>query len=420
MSLIFRLLAATALFGGLAAPVSAHETVLRGRLVFGDHEASTLRILDLDTGKVTHSFDVPQPNPSLDMTADGRFVVVRVGDEAGTVKFFDSGLLREPHGDHVDIDKADPGFVDLKLTGDKPAHVLSGHGWISVFFDGQRPWVRPSEARADLIPVAGLESGKPERLSWKSPAPQHGVAVPLGDDRWFLSTPNPAYAKGDDTSASSRPNSFDLVDARDAWKPIGSYTCPLMHGHAELDGVHAFGCADGLAILQADGAGSWNAERFAYPDERVSSAITASGEIMVGNYGKSGSPFTAFLRIDPSASSAKPGDVFDIPDGQQACQFALAGDGRTLVHLAGDGKLRLYEVTPTWKEVARFDAVAPFDCAFGAPTPTPRLALSGTSAYISDPIAGTIHEFYLATRKQGLDYSVGGAPSTMAGGPSGG
>lgn len=420
MSLIFRLLAATALVGGLAAPTSAHETVLRGRLVFGDHEAAKLRILDLDTGKVTHTFDVPQPNPSLDTSADGRFVVVKVGDEAGTIRFFDSGLLREPHGDHVDIDKAAPGFVDLTLTGDKPAHVLSGHGWISVFFDGQRPWVRPSEARADLIPVASLEKGQPEALSWKSPAPQHGVAVPLGDDRWFVSTPNPAYAKGDDTSASSRPNSFDLVDAKTDWKVLDSYACPLMHGHAELGRVHAFGCADGVALLKTEGTGSWTSERFAYPDDRVSSSITASGEIMVGNYGKSGSPFTAFLRIDPAASSAKPGDVFDIPDGQQVCQFALAGDGRTLVHLAGDGKLRLYEVTPTWKEVARFDAVAPFDCAFGAPTPTPRLALSGTSAYVTDPTAGTIHEFYLATRKQGLDYNVGGAPSTIAGGPSGG
>ena len=420
MSLMFRLLGATALVAALAAPTSAHETVLRGRLVFGDHATAKLRVLDLDTGKVTHSFDVPRPDPSLDTSADGRFVVVKVGDETGTVRFFDSGLLREPHGDHVDIDKAEPGFVDLALTGDKPAHVLSGHGWISVFFDGQRPWVRPSEARADLIPVASLESGKPERLSWKSPAPQHGVAVPLGDDRWFLSAPNPAYAKGDDRSVSSRPDSFDLVDAGDGWKVLHSYACPLMHGHAALGKVHAFGCADGLALLKADGTGAWTSERLAYPDERVSSAIAASGEIMVGNYGKSGSPFSAFLRIDPSASSARPDDVFEIPDGQQVCQFALADDGRTLVHLAGDGKLRLYEVAPAWKEVARFDAVAPFDCAFGAPTPTPRLALSGTSAFVTDPTGGKIHEFYLATRQQGLSYNVGGAPSTVAGGPSGG
>lgn len=420
MSLTSRLLAATAVLVGLAASASAHEVVLRGRLVFGDHQDATLRILDLDSGKVTHSFDLPQPNPSLDTTADGRFVVVKVGDEAGTVRLFDSGLLREPHGDHVDIDKIDPGFVNLTLTGDKPAHVLSGHGWLSVFFDGQRPWVRPSEARADLIPIASLEAGKPERLSWKSPAPQHGVAVPLGDDRWFVSTPNPAYAKGDDKSASSRPNSFNLVNAKDGWKALKSYDCPLMHGHAELDGTHAFGCADGIALLRAGAAGAWKAERLAYPDDRVSSAITASGNIMVANYGKSGSPYTAFLRVDPAAVALKQGDVFEIPDGQQVCQFAMTNDGRTLAHLAGDGKLRLYEVTPTWKEVARFDVVPPFDCAYGAPTPTPRLALSGTSAFVTDPTGGKIHEFYLATRKQGLTYDVGGAPSTVAGGPSGG
>ena len=62
-------------------------------------------------------------------------------------------------------------------------------------------------------------------------------------------------------------------------------------------------------------------------------------------------------------------------------------------------------------------AIPQVEAALG---PTPRLALSGTSAFVTDPAGGKIHEFYLATGKQGLSFDVGGAPSTIAGGPSGG
>ena len=60
-------------------PVHAQDhEVLRGRLVFSDHERSVVRVLDLDTGKVTHTFRVPKPRASLATT--------------------------DAHGDHRDVD----------------------------------------------------------------------------------------------------------------------------------------------------------------------------------------------------------------------------------------------------------------------------------------------------------------------------
>ena len=68
-------LALSAAFASL--PAFAHDhAVLRGRLVFADHEKPVVRVLDLDSGEVTHSFDVPKANPGFATAQGGRFVVI--------------------------------------------------------------------------------------------------------------------------------------------------------------------------------------------------------------------------------------------------------------------------------------------------------------------------------------------------------
>ena len=108
-----------------------------------------------------------------------------------------------------------------------------------------------------------------------------------------------------------------------------------------------------------------------------------------------------------------------IPGGQAACQFELNGNASRLANLTPDGKLRVYEVAQAWKELAAFDVVAPFDCAYGAKTPTPSLAVIGASAFVSDPANGRIREYHLDTLKQGLDLPVGGMPANLAGSDAG-
>src|SRR5918999_1186494 len=123
-ALILGLVAGTALVVGAAGALAHDHKVLRGRLVFADHEKPVVSILDLDTFEVTHRFAVPRQNPGLTTTEDGRYVVIKTGDDAGTVRILDSGLTRESHGDHDDIDKAPPKMLDLATTGERPAYVL--------------------------------------------------------------------------------------------------------------------------------------------------------------------------------------------------------------------------------------------------------------------------------------------------------
>lgn len=418
---------------GLAAPAAlAHDhAVLRGRLVFADHEKPVVRILDLDSGAITHSLEVPKPNASLTTLEGGRYVVVKTGDDSGTVRILDTGIVKDSHGDHDDIEKLAPRLLDLTFTGDRPAHVVSENGWLALFYDGQRPWERKSESKAMLIELKSLGGRKPVVDQWPSPAPQHGIAVPLGRGQWLMSQPNPAYARGDDKSASSRPNGFEVLQrgkqADKAWTVLASFndplkpaaSCKLYHGHASLKNVHVLGCNEGddggMLVVARDKSGKWSARKLAYPDGRRTSTLKSreGGRYMIGNYGLK-TPYDALLRVDPAATKLSSADVLEVPGGQSVCQFDLSGDGKRLANLTPDGKLRVYDVA-NWKELAAFDAVAPFDCG-GGEGPLPSLAIVGASAFIGDPTGKRIREYHLGTLKQGLDMPVEGMPTNIASG----
>lgn len=413
----------------------AHDhAVSRGRLVFADHERPKVSVLDLDSGEVTHSFDVPKPNPVLTMTEDGRYAVIKTGDDAGTVRFLDIGLTYESHGDHTDVEKGEVKLLDYTRSGDKPAHVVSENDWVAVFFDGHRPWERASEPRAIFVRLDTLNKAKPTTRTWASPAPQHGIAFALGGDEWLVSTHNEPYAKGDQ-KASSRSNGFRVVKGDD-WKVVASFddlsdpqnSCKEFHGHASLNGVHAFGCAQGpdsdpkaggiLVLGKTDG--QWRARRVAYPDNRRTSTIKArdGGQYLIANYGNTG-PYDALIRVDPKTIALKAEDIFQIPDGQAVCQFEVASNGKRVANLTADGKLRIYDAAPAWKQVAHFDAVPAFDCAYGAKTPTPSLAIVGENVLVSDPVNKRIREYSLGSLQQGLDLPVEGTPANLANGGGG-
>lgn len=439
----------TLLLGSALVPIGAfglaqaHDhDVLRGRLVFADHTKPIIRILDLDTGKVTHSVDTTKPDATLLPTDGGQYVIVRTGDDQGTVQILDSGIFREAHEDHFDIDKGDVRLLDLAITGDRPSHVVSEHGWVSVFYDGQRPWLGKSIHKSVNVRLDSLTSTEPEVTTWESPAPQHGISIPLADNEWLISISKDAYANAtaEVKGVTSRPNGFQVLDAANGWGTVASFnnatdpnrSCKEFHGHAALNEIHVFGCnselgsdplSDGGLLILKKEAGQWSGRKLPYPDNRRTSTIAAPthGQYVIANYGGvGGQPFDALLRINPTADSLSQDDVLQIPNGQEVCQFTVTADGRRVANLTPDGLLHIYDVAPAWKEVAVFEAVAPFDCAYDAQTPTPTAAIVGNSVYVSDPTEGRIREFYLNSLQQGLDYAVGETPTKIAGGGNAG
>jgi hypothetical protein len=411
-----------------SAQAVAHEhAVLRGRLVFAYADRAAIGVLDLDSGDVTHRFDVPNPNPRLVLGREGRYVYVLTGDPQGTVRILDTGLTFDSHGDHVDVEKGAVKLIDFAVNGTRPSHVNSATGWTVVFFDGRRgEQAEPSSsiaARATAIDVTSLGRGKPVTFDLQTSGPQHGLAVPLGDRVFAVSTPNPAYARFE-ANIGSRPIGI-IVRRADESRPLAAFDgsmkgnpdCPQMHGHAAVERTHVFGCGGetdaGVLVLQKTGR-SWKGIKRAYPDNRNTSTLRAHEglQFAIGNYGTSGS-YRALVRIAlQSNGPLRKEDVFAIPGDQSVCQFAVHREG--VVNLTSDGKLRIYRFTPEWSERASFDAVASFDCAFDAKEPKPSLAVLGDRVFISDPKEKRIREYDLKTLKQGLDLVTDGTPGNLA------
>ena len=405
------------------------HAVLRGRLVFSYFDRPAVGVLDLDTGEVTHRFDVSKPNARLIDTPDGRIVFVVPGDE-GSVQALDTGLVVEAHGDHSDLTKLSVRFLGPIARGERPSHITAGFGAAAVFYDGPRPADHQHSASVTVVRLESVvrQKGKPETLALKGS--QHGIAVPVARDLWAVTTPKADYQDG---RSSSLPNGFRILDKSQRWKAIASFddifdanrSCKELHGHAALRGIHVFGCdargdstskLDGGVLILMKRASRWTSRKLPYPDHRRASTLKAgeTGSYVVANYGSVGR-YDALLRIDPGAASlSESRDVFAIPDGQPVCQFGVSPDGRRVANLLPDGTLRIYEIAPDWKEVAKFEAVAPFDCAFEAKGAKPALAVRGGRAFISDPFGRRIREFDVTTLRQGADLTIDGQPGAIA------
>lgn len=415
------LLVAAAAPALLALPGAAHD-VPKGRLFFTDNDAPVLRVLDLDEGRVTHELPVENPSARLVGLSGGEYLAASLGDAAGTIRFLDTGLVFEEHGDHRDVEKSEPRLLPLRLQGVKPGHIVEGEGRVAVFYDGARE--PRTDAVAYLVDLARLEEASEPAGRWQSPGPQHGIAVPLRDGRLLVSTPNPAYVAGE-KDASSLPIGFRLLDARGAVlaeldRPDDpARRCRGYHGYAVRGELHLFGCfmrqeghplSDGGVLLLRDAAAGVETRKLDYPDDRRTSTLrSGGGRWVVGNYGKPGE-YRAFLRIDPDAAALSSADVMAVAGGQIVCQFEVSGD--RLVNLTPDGTLRLYDVA-SWRELASRPVVAPFDCTWNAPM-RPELVRMGETVYVSDPAGGAIHELSSVDLTLLRRLEVGGKPTRMA------
>jgi hypothetical protein len=414
-----------------ATDAVAHaEKISRGRLVFAYADRPAIGVLDLDTGDVTHRFEMPSPNPRLILSTEGRYVLIVTGDAAGTVRVLDTGVTSESHGDHIDIEKGEVKLLELAVTGTRPSHVVSANGWITVFYDGQRGEAStPSSAvpaKAVAVDVSSLTRTKPVVLQLDTPGPQHGLAFALGQRNFLVSSPNPAFARFEGGAGSLPPgisvrgdNGKKVIAAFDGSIP-GQPSCSQLHGHAALDNAHLFGCAaaegastGGVFVLRRK-SGKWLGSSRAYPDARRVSTLRTNdhARYVIGNFGNSGN-YSSLIRIDPrSAGPLQHSDVFPIPGDQPVCQFAPIGE--RVVNLTADGTFRVYRVAPEWKEIASLEAVGAFNCAFDAKETRPSLAVLREQAFVSDPANKRIREFDLKTLKQGLDLPLDGVPGNLA------
>src|SRR5690606_6961243 len=114
--------------------------------------------------------------------------VVAVQSDDDAVDFFNSGISLHAHGDHSDIEIADPAAVEETLTGPRPFHVIDHHGKVVINFD--------EGGYAEIVDAHELSHGEVVTTRLPQARAHHGYAAPVGDF-WVTSVASDAPVEGD-------------------------------------------------------------------------------------------------------------------------------------------------------------------------------------------------------------------------------
>ena len=278
------------------------EHCTKGMLLISDKTAAEVHVYDLDGNSPTKkkTLSVSSAATSLYATESSlSYVVVRNrGDTAvqGTVQFISSGLSAHDHGDETHIVKSTPTVFDFQVTGWRPTHLTSSHGYITIFMDGSA--ADGYNSSAVFVEEAALQSltATSDVTEVHLEGAHHGVAYALGGGRYFTSVTA--------SSGSALPDNFIVTDAAgNIMTEVGTESapsCPGYHGGAYLDDTWIFGCGSGgLLRVRYDADATTPAVQW----DRVENPLDGTYRTGTVRSSKGGGVFVADFYISGSASA---------------------------------------------------------------------------------------------------------------------
>lgn len=386
---------------GMPAPdggMMPHEgEITMGRLIVADGTSASLRIVDLDEGTAFAPVTLTSTarvyaNPA------GRYGYA-VQAAGNRVDIFDSGILFTSHDDHYHISKDDPSMLDTHLDGDTPIHfVIHGeegmpNSWYaSSFNDGT--------GVLQLIQERSLSTASPVMFDADTGDAHHGVGlVALGHVIVTLPNEDGGLPIGVTLRELATPD--DIEDTYD--------NCPNLHGEATNHHGVAFGCGDGVLLLEAHDD-HFDALKLDYPvdvpdDVRIGTLRSSHElEVFVGNWDG------GLVIVDPETAPY----FTPVPIAETVLDFAVDDHGEVLVVLTADGNLhRLNPLTGAalGDPVSVMDA---FEVMPGHSQVRPTFTLGAGAAFVIDPRQTDVMEVHLDEWEIERRIAVGGSPGSIA------
>ncbi|WP_337868407.1 hypothetical protein [Meiothermus sp.] len=346
-----------------------------GRLVVADGKAGLLRVIDLETGELVGSFSAP--GPANVYGAGNGIYAFAVHREQNRVSVVYGGLRQEDHGDHKDLVVEAPYILQTFTTGPKPTHFSSHDGIVTIYNDGDGTVAVLDEKSLGLgLRMREVATG----------APDHGAPLAMGNV----------------VLAGSLNRGVVEVFSQGGQKITTFSGCPRLHGEAALGNRIAFGCSDGVLLLERQGNGFVSRKlpnpAGALQNARVGTLVShAKYPFFIGNFGQ------GLVRVDNQLS------VYPLP--ANPVRFGFDKNG-VLVVLTADGSLHTLEA-PTGKVTASLKISAPIT-ASGEGAVRPGLALGDGKAFVTLPDKGEVLEVELAEMVVKRRFNVGGAPGSVA------
>lgn len=365
------------------------------RLLVADSESGEVVVLDLATGEEIERLTLTGP-ARLYTEPHGRYVLAAQRDD-DLVDWLDGGAWTSPHGDHDHHWAAAPKIMtDWRVDGPQPTHVVFHHDSVTVFNDGDGSvWALDTHHLGEPDAAIG---------SWESGAAHHGVALALEEQGVaVLTIPS-------DDPEDSLPIGVVVVDLDTGAEVDRFENCPGLHGEFATDEVVAFGCTDGVLLVEPHGD-HWHGEKVARPDgiaEEVRTGTLTGGhdlDYMIGNLGPD-----ALVRIDLGAQTATA-----LPLPGTAAAWAFDAESEHVLVLTVDGSFHRLDPT-SGDALESIELTDPIELpqGHGGP-PRPAILASHGRSYVSDPANRQIIE--VATNDELRDarrFDVGLAPLSMA------
>ena len=301
------------------------EVALEGRLLIGDGETGALSVIDLESGEVHQDeFDLGARAGRIYATPSGRYAVA-VSSDANTVHLFDGGIYLEEHGDHEDLVEDDLRRLDVDLSGDRPVHLYTAGEWAAIYYDGSGDVALINEHELEeegdqYVPV-GFNAG-----------PHQGAVVPLADDLFAVTIPNPKSTPGAIGAEIRDPDGNALHRAEG---------CPDLLGAAGNGHLAVFGCTGGVLAVEAHDGDyeDWfiDAPAGSPADFRLTSVYGYDG---LDHFYASGSAVGLYL-VEPEEGEME--QLIPASDDLRPIQVSISHDGELLVVVMSDGEIRAYD-----------------------------------------------------------------------------
>lgn len=371
------------------------EDVTLYRVFVGDHADPRVTAFDLDSPDQRWTFGTTGQNKLY--AVNGGAAVVAVQSDSDVVHFFRSGISLDAHGDHADIEVADPVAVEQSLTGPRPFHVIDHAGKAVINFD--------RGGYAEIVDAHELTHGALQTKRLPQARAHHGFAAPVGK-AWVTTVASDAPVEGD-----AAPKRVGLQAVDEDGRPAGDVaTCTGIHGEAFSGAYLAAGCQEGVLTVTAGPDGPEMA-MLPYPADLPAGQSTGtllgskSLQVFLGNYGANG-----LVVVDPVDEPHF--RYVELPF--RRIDFALdPANARFGYVLTEDGTLHQVDVLAgTVARSARVTESYSMDGHWN--DPRPRLAMAGAEIVMSDPRAGLVRRISKESLAEIATIDVEGMPYNIA------
>ena len=326
-----------------------HGQLAGVRLLLASLDGPEILVIAAGDGHVLGRFTVPGVGRAYQLPTMQYAAVTH--RDANRVSFVHSGLSAVDHGDHLDLLEGPPYVLKTVNLGPRPTHFFAQGHDIAVYADGDgsMAWLdaRLLGISLDITQIPGA-------------APDHGSLAVIDG---FL------------VGGGLREGGVGVFDRSE--RELARFDgCPGLHGQATLGMRVAFGCSDGVLLVEVGPGGEgFAAHKLDDPGDapagaRVGMLVSHPGaRHVIGDFGE------GLALIDPSARSLTP---VALPAAPAAMRFT--DGGRALLVLTLDGVLHALDPDSGEHRASR-QVVA----ASQQGQPRPMLEVYGDYAFVTDP-----------------------------------